>query len=116
MPGPSKAPNLTAQADTGANQARLAGAIQWGDDNPPRLIALGGSAMADTGRHARVEVEVGPDGQVISVRLVESSGDPKVDAAALDTARKSSFAPATLNGLPVHGKCTIEFPSGLAST
>ncbi len=115
--GPAKMPNDTAQADTGANQARLAGSIQWGDDNPPRLIALAVSRDADNAaRHARVQVEVGPDGQVISVKIVESSGDPVVDADALDAARKASYAPATLNGLPVHGTCTIDYPSGLAST
>lgn len=116
LPGQNKSTE-TAQSDSGADQARLAGSIQWGDDNPPRLIVLAATAAGgSSSRRARVEVEVGPDGQVQNVKLVESSGDASVDAAALDAARKSSYAPATLNGLPVHGKCIIEFPSGIAST
>jgi protein TonB len=57
-----------------------------------------------------LEVEVGPNGNVESVRIVQSSGDPAMDEAAMEAARKSSYAPATLNGLPVHGECIIDFP------
>jgi protein TonB len=106
----------SAQADSGADNARVAGAVQWGDDNPPRLLslaALGTGADTNT-RHVRLEVDVGPDGNVINVRVLASSGDAALDAAAMDAVRKSTFAPATLNGLPVHGTCIVDVPAASA--
>ncbi len=99
-----------AQKDTGgAND--VSSASVWGDDNPPRVLQAAPLAIASAPpKPIRVAVEVGPDGNVISVRIVESSGDPALDAAALDAARKTVYAPATLNGLPVHGSVVVEFP------
>jgi len=55
---------------------------------------------------------------VASLRAMQAglfSGDParpwRADAAALAAAKQSLYAPATLNGLPVHGTCTIDFPA-----
>jgi TonB family protein len=106
----------SAQADSGADKARIAGAVQWGDDNPPRLLSLASlGASSDTNAHrARLEVDVGPDGTVTDVRVLSSSGDPALDAAAMDAVRKSTFAPATLNGLPVHGTCIVDVPAASA--
>jgi periplasmic protein TonB len=106
----------SAQADSGADNARVAGAVVWGDDNPPRLLSLAAlGANADTNaHHVRLEVDVGPDGNVTSVRVLSSSGDAALDAAAMDAVRKSTFAPATLNGLPVHGTCIVDVPAASA--
>ena len=115
-PGSSPAPGA-ARADTGGKQDDLSGSIVWGDDNPPRLLRLAPLAVDDHAAGvARVEVEVGPDGQVEAVRLVQSSGDPAVDQAALDAARNSTYAPATLNGMPVHGSRVLDFPPAAQST
>ena len=110
----------SAQADSGADKSHVAGAVVWGDDNPPRVLALASldsSANPTPSAHrVRLEIEVGPDGDVLSVKVIASSGDPALDAAAIDAARKSTYAPATLNGLPVHGTCIVDFPGTPAGT
>ena len=108
-PGPDKT--------TTGSPADLSGNVVWGDDNPVRVIKQAPLGIADgaTGT-ASVQVDVGPDGQVIDVQLLKSSGDPNVDAAALAAARASTFAPATLNGLPVHGQCELDFPPPSSQT
>ena len=107
---------VAARSDTGGASDTI-GATQWGDDNPPQLLTrvqiASGTAPP---RSARVKVEVGPDGNVLSVTLEQSSGDPNYDNAALDAARRSTFAPATLNGLPIHGTCIVEFPGTVGAT
>jgi TonB family protein len=107
-PEPSQPPgNARAATATSGSDFMATG---FGDDNPPRLIKRAPLAIADSASGvARVEVDVGLDGAVEAVRLVQSSGDPSVDQAALDAARGSTFAPATFNGMPVHGTCTLEF-------
>jgi TonB family protein len=107
----------SASADTGGSSDELASSIVWGDDNPARIVretALP-SGLTATSRPARVQVEVGPDGNVLSVMLIQSSGDSAVDDAALAAAKQSLFAPATLNGLPVHGTCVLDFSTGANS-
>lgn len=95
----------------------LSGNVVWGDDNPVRVIKAAPLGVDDHAPGtATVEVEVGPDGQILSVHLVKSSGDPNVDDAALAAARESTFAPATLNGLPVHGTCDLDFPPPTSQT
>ncbi len=106
----------SAQVDSGANTSRVGGAVQWGDDNPPHVLQVAALSTGDTNRHVRLEVEISPDGDVLSVRILASSGDSALDAAAVDAARHSTYAPATLNGLPVHGTCIIDFPSSAAGT
>lgn len=118
VPSVSSRSATSASADTGGTGNELASAIVWGDDNPARIVRLAGlpTGLAATPRPARVEVEVGPDGNVISVSLVQSSGDTNVDEAALAAAKESMYAPATLNGLPVHGTCTVDFNTGEANS
>lgn len=107
----------SATAYTGGSSDELANAVVWGDDNPARVVRASAlpAGLPETPRPARVDVEVGPDGNVISVTLSQSSGNPDFDAAALAAAKQSVFAPATLNGLPVHGTCTLEFPNASTS-
>jgi TonB family protein len=108
----------SASADTGGTSNELASAVVWGDDNPARVVRQAAlpSGIAVPARPARVEIEVGPDGNIISVNLSQSSGDSAFDQAALAAAKQSQFAPATLNGLPVHGTCTIYFSAGGTSS
>ena len=107
----------SATAYTGGNSDELANSVVWGDDNPARVVreAALPPGLPETPRPARVDVQVGPDGQIISVTLTQSSGNADFDAAALVAAKQSVFAPATLNGLPVHGTCTLEFPNNSTS-
>ena len=114
-PTPSPGP-AGARQDTGG-VADDVNASVWGDDNPPRVLHSAAITIAAVpARPVRIAVEVGPDGNVISVRLIESSGDPALDQTALDAARKTVFAPATLNGLPVHGSVVLEYPAPTGST
>jgi TonB family protein len=106
-----------AKVDTGGANNEINGATVWGDDNPVRVVKLANLAQAITpARSARIEVEVDPDGKVTDVRLIQSSGDANFDAMALDAARSSVFAPATLNGLPVHGSIVLEYPPPSAAS
>jgi TonB family protein len=114
-PTPSPGPGA-AKLDTGGPNEELTASV-WGDDNPPRVLRV--ATLATTAappKPIRIAVEVGPDGNVISARLLQSSGDPNLDELALDAARKTVFAPATLNGLPVHGSTVLEFPATTGST
>jgi TonB family protein len=105
-----------AKRDSGGPNDELT-ASEWGDDNPPRVLHLAPLALATAPpQSVRIEVEVGPDGDVVSARIVQSSGDAGFDAAALDAARKTVFAPATANGLPVHGTIVLEYPATSGST
>lgn len=116
-PTPAQSPGPgAARVDTGGKDDHLSGSLVWGDDNQVRLLKRGPLSVDDRGgATARIEVEVGPDGQVLSVQLVASSGDSGFDQAALDCARNSVFAPATLNGMPVHGSYTLDFPPTAAT-
>jgi len=109
---PTPSPGVAAsKVDTGGPNEETAASV-WGDDNPPRVIQLAQlTATAQPLKTVRIAVEVGPDGNVISMRILQSSGDPDVDAAALEAARKTVFAPATANGIPVHGSIVLEFPA-----
>jgi TonB family protein len=119
MPEPTpETPTTGSSRAATASNGDLLGSTVWGDDNPPRPIKRAPLAIADnaTGT-ALVEVDVDPSGVVVTVRLVRSSGDASVDQAALDAARNSTFAPATLNGMPIHGTCTLEYaPPGAPTT
>ncbi len=109
---PSPAASAAARTDTGGTQSDLNGTTVWGDDNPPRIVHLEPLAVAAApSRPARVQIEIGPAGDVLGVKLLQSSGDASVDEQALEAARKSVFAPATVNGLPVHGTIVVEYPA-----
>lgn len=115
---PTPSPGVAgAKVDTGGNNDAVNGSTVWGDDNPVRVVKL--ASLAETtppARPVRIEVDVGPDGNITDARLVQSSGDPNFDAMALDAARKTVFAPATMNGLPVHGTIILEYPPPAATT
>jgi TonB family protein len=113
VPSVPSSSTTSASADTGGTSDELASAVVWGDDNPVRIVRQAAlpTGLAAPARPARVEIEVGPDGNIVSISLVQSSGDATDDAAALAAAKQSLYAPATLNGLPVHGTCTIDFPA-----
>lgn len=121
-PNPEPTPEATerpgpARIDTGGDQNDLAGSVQWGDDNPVRLLKSAPLGVDDrTGATARVQVDIDPDGKVVDVQLLQSSGDPNVDQAALAAARASTYAPATANGVPVHGSIEVDFPAPAQST
>jgi TonB family protein len=105
-----------ARLDTGGRSEELIASV-WGDDNPPRVLhAEQVSIASPPPKPVRIAVEVGPDGNVISARVIQSSGDQNLDDLALDAARKTVFAPATLNGLPVHGSIVLEYPATTGST
>jgi len=114
---PVKRRMLSASADTGGSTEKLAGSIEWGDDNPPQVLTQASVADSAQPPHSvRIRVDIDPDGNVAAVTLLESSGDPAYDAAALDAARRTTYAPATLNGLPVHGTTIVQYPSITSST
>ncbi len=48
-----------------------------------------------------LEMKVGVDGKVVDVRVIESSGYPRIDDCAVDAAWDWVFKPATRNGTPV---------------
>lgn len=99
-----------AHKDTGGPNDELSASV-WGDDNPVKVLQAAPIALtAAPPKPVRLAVEVGPDGNVVDVRILQSSGDPNIDELAIDAARKTVFAPATLNGLPVHGSIVLEYP------
>ncbi len=54
----------------------------------------------------RVELLVDPNGRVVDVRVLESSGFSALDAEAVKTVRDWRFRPAQRGGLPVAGSIT----------
>jgi TonB family protein len=99
-----------AKVDTGGTNDETVASV-WGDDNPPRVLQAATLTLSTAPpKPVRIAVDVGPDGNVISVRIIQSSGDPQLDQQALDAARKTVFAPATANGIPVHGSIVLEYP------
>lgn len=58
---------------------------------------------------ARVWVFVEWTGQVTDVRIVDSPGDPWLDAALEDVAREMAFTPAKIDGTPLGGWVTRNF-------
>jgi protein TonB len=54
----------------------------------------------------RVELLVDPNGRVVDVRILESSGFSALDAEAVKTVRDWRFRPAQRAGVPVAGSIT----------
>ena len=48
-----------------------------------------------------VAISIAKDGSIIDVRLLKSSGNPRIDAQALENVKRFRFAPAEVNGEPV---------------
>ena len=98
-----------AKVDTGGGSDESVASV-WGDDNPPNVLQAAPFTLATPAvRPVRIAIDIGPDGNIISARVLQSSGDPSVDELALEAARKTVFAPATLNGIPVHGSIVLEY-------
>ncbi len=75
---------------------------------PAVLLSRYGRAAYPRDCHVRgeegtvvLDVEVGPDGKPGAVAIVASSGNARLDAAAVEALRKAAFAPATRGGKPV---------------
>ena len=71
----------------------------WSGNAPPPYPAMA-RRMGEEGE-VRLDVQVGPDGQVLEVRLKKSSGSRLLDQTAIETVKKWRFSPATLDGRPV---------------
>ena len=73
---------------------------------PPKLIAAGQpvypSLSQELGEEGmvRVSIIVDTQGQTDLVKVQTSSGHRRLDSAAVKAARKSRFAPGTINGKP----------------
>ena len=63
----------------------------------------------------RVELLVDPNGRVVDVRVLESSGFSNLDAEAVKTVRDWRFRPAQRGGLPVAGSITTAVHFRLAT-
>lgn len=61
---------------------------------PARLKRLGIGGLVE------VSVLVGPTGLALESKITGSSGDPQLDAAALQVARKMDFVPGKRQGMP----------------
>jgi protein TonB len=83
-PTPPQAP---VQSDTGAAEygAHMHDLIQANQDVPQALAQLGVSGTA------LIQVEVAPSGQLISARVLRSSGVPLIDETALDHVRSATW-------------------------
>jgi len=99
---PGSAPALAAAA------APLAGALAPAEEStppvpleclPPEYPA--GAATVSEGGRVRLEILVGSDGRVESVRVLRSSGFARLDEAAEDGVRKWRFKPARRAGSAV---------------
>lgn len=74
---------------------------------PPRFLSRAeppyprSSRRAGVEGTARVRLQLGSDGTLLAATIAASSGSPALDAAALEAARASRYAPARAGGLPV---------------
>lgn len=56
-----------------------------------------------------VIVDVSPQGTAIDATIEKSSGFPRLDAAALELAKRKRFIPGTEDGKPVASKCRYQY-------
>ena len=70
------------------------------------LAFLPAAALAQVEGKVRIEITVGPDGNVTGVRVLQGLGHG-LDEAALEAARGSTFEPGTRCGKPVATTFTI---------
>lgn len=75
-------------------------------DTPPPMYPLK-QFCTQVGGIVELEIGIGTDGMVNSVRTVKSSNVPELDAAAIDAARKYKFQAALLNGKPIQKKIRV---------
>jgi periplasmic protein TonB len=71
----------------------------WAGNSPPPYPAS--ARRTGIQGEVRLDVHVGADGQVLDVRLRNSSGSPVLDRSAMNTVRSWRFEPATIDGNPV---------------
>lgn len=57
-------------------------------------------ACADVGGRVLIRLTVGTDGRAAGVEMLESSGQPALDASALEAVKTWRFEPATRDGQP----------------
>jgi TonB family protein len=117
--GPQRPPAASAPADTGRvypigevgtppEFANLRDVIRWMTRNHPPLLR-------DAGRGGTVVlmVQVGRDGRVRGSRLLRSSGDAQMDAAATRAAAILRGRPAHVEDTPVAVEVEIPFEFGI---
>ena len=75
-------------------------------DTPPPQYPLK-QFCNGVGGIVELELGIGTDGLVNSVRTVKSSGDVDLDAAATEATKKYKFQPALLNGRPIAKKIHV---------
>ena len=59
--------------------------------------------------HVMVLVTLSPKGAIINARITHSSGDHSIDMAALDAARKTTYAPKIVDCKPITGTFLFRF-------
>ncbi len=99
---PSAAPQVSRQASPSpAPAARTAPRIDasWAGNAPPAYPAMA-RRLGEEGE-VYLDVQVGPAGNVLEVRLKKSSGSSLLDQTAIETVKKWRFTPATVDGKPV---------------
>ncbi len=79
---------------------------------PPRLVSRANSVVEPAGSgHVLVQVQVNPDGSFKVLRVIHST-NPGDNAAALDIAKHSKYAPAMRNGQPARSLFDFEVVFG----
>ncbi len=81
---------------------------------PPRLMTaaepeLPANLKLDSPRFVLVEITVDEQGNAREPSVLESSGDPALDAAALAASDKLRFEPATRDGAPIAARIPFRF-------
>jgi protein TonB len=71
----------------------------WAGNSPPAYPAMA-RRLGEEGE-VHLDVQVGPQGNVLDVRLKKSSGSALLDQTAIETVKKWRFSPATVDGKPV---------------
>ena len=97
----NSAPN-TDQAPASTVAALNSGAradATWSGNQPPPYPPSA-RRLREEG-DVRLAVHIDERGLVTEVRVVRSSGSPRLDSAAIETVKKWRFVPATVNGQPV---------------
>lgn len=122
IPRPTRPSATPVKSATGAGslsgaQVAFGGAAGAAVYRPPRLGGGGGGNRMprypedarERGAEGRVVLEVAVDatGRARAVRVVRSSGEDDLDAAALKAVRGWRFKPARRGGLPVAGTATV---------
>src|SRR5690348_8365014 len=84
-------------------------------NHDPTVITLAQPLWpASASPHGSVTVAVTLDaeGKVAAASVFQSSGDPAVDAAAVDAAKQSTYAPGATNCAPSGGTFGVQFQYG----